>query len=111
MTIQSTARDNLGLNIIKPDEELYVLIKTIYDNISEELGFGETLDPRSMIESNNGEYTVKRGIVESLPGGSNMFISQGKITLQQINTPAGIQQQINDNRIFEGWRQEANAPQ
>ena len=105
------ARDNLGLNIIKPDEELYVLIKTIYDNISEELGFGETLDPRSMIESNNGEYTVKRGIVESLPGGSNMFISQGKITLQQINTPAGIQQQINDNRIFEGWRQEANAPQ
>ena len=105
------ARDNLGLNIIKPDEELYVLIKTIYDNISEELGFGETLDPRSMIESNNGEYTVKRGIVESLPGGSNMFISQGKITLQQINTPAGIQQQINDTRIFEGWRQEANAPQ
>ena len=64
-----------------------------------------------MIESNNGEYTVKRGIVESLSGGSNMFVSQGKITLQQIDTPAGTQQQINDNRIFEGWRQEANAPQ
>ena len=105
------AKNTLGLNIIKPGEELYKLIKSVYDNISAELGFGEILDPRSMIESNNGEYTVKRGIVESLSGGSNMFVSQGKITLQQIDTPAGTQQQINDNRIFEGWRQEANTPQ
>lgn len=35
------------------------LSKSVYDNISAELGFGEILDPRSMIESNNGEYTVK----------------------------------------------------
>ncbi|WP_286034677.1 SDH family Clp fold serine proteinase [Megamonas hypermegale] len=105
------AKNTLGLNIIKPNKELYTLIKSIYDNISAELGFGENLDVYSIMEANNGEYTIKRGIVESLYGGSDIFISQGKIISQPIETPAGIQKQINDNRIFEGWKQEANAPQ
>ncbi len=98
------AKNTLGLNIIKPDDSLYVIIKAIYDDISAELGFGETFDPRSMIKNHNGEYTIKRGLIESLPGGSYAFISQGKIVMQAIQTPAGQQQRINDDRIFEGWK-------
>lgn len=98
------AKNNLGLNIIKPDDELYSIIKTIYDDISLELGFGEIFDPRAMINNQNGEYTISRGLVESLNGGSYSFISKGKLTLQTINTPAGSQQRINDERLFEGWR-------
>jgi len=100
------ARDVLGLNIVKPDEHLYRLIKSLYDDISKELGFGETFDPRALLKANGGEYTIKRGLVESLPGGSNSFISQGKITIQSVSTPTGPQQRLNDDRIFEGWRLE-----
>lgn len=57
-----------------------------------------------MIKNHNGEYTIKRGLIESLPGGSYAFISQGKIVMQAIQTPAGQQQRINDDRIFEGWK-------
>lgn len=98
------AKNNLGLNIIKPDDELYSIIKAIYDDISQELGFGEIFDPRAMINTQNAEYAISRGLVESLNGGSYSFVSQGKLTLQTVNTPAGPQQRINDERLFEGWR-------
>lgn len=100
------AKNNLGLNIIKPDDNLYTIIKSIYDDINDELGFGEIFDPRAMIKSNNGEYTIKRGLVESLSGGSDSYISQGKLTLQTIQQPPMPQQRINDDRIFEGWKHE-----
>lgn len=45
------AKDNLGLNVIKPDDSLYAIIKAIYDDIGCELGFGETFDPRAMLKS------------------------------------------------------------
>lgn len=98
------AKNNLGLKIIKPDDELYSIIKAVYDDISQELGFGEIFDPRAMINTKNGEYSINRGLVESLNCGSYSFISQGKLTLQTVNTPAGPQQRINDERLFEGWR-------
>lgn len=46
------------------------------------------------------------GLLESLPGGSYSFISQGIIVMQTIQTPAGQQQRINDDRAFEGWKHE-----
>ena len=100
------AKDNLGLNVIKPDDSLYAIIKAIYDDIGCELGFGETFDPRAMLKSPNGEYTITRGLVESLPGGSYAFVSSGRISQQIISTPAGQQQRINDDRMFEGWKHE-----
>ena len=52
------ARDVLGLNIVKPDEHLYKLIKNLYDDISKELGFGDVFDPRALLKTNGGEYTI-----------------------------------------------------
>lgn len=50
------AKDNLGLNIIKPDDDLYRLIKAVYDNMSSELGLGLPFDLRSMANTNGGAY-------------------------------------------------------
>lgn len=98
------AKNNLGLNIKKPDDALYNIIKSIYDDISVEMGFGEVFDPRVMVKTNNGEYTVKRGLVESLSGGCSAFISTGKLSVQTITSNNGTQQRISDERIFDGWK-------
>lgn len=79
------AKNSLGLNIEKPDDEMYVIIKAIYDNISDELGFGVPFDPLSVSQSNNGAYNVKRALIESVYGGSNYFVTEGVV--KQIAVP------------------------
>lgn len=95
------AKSSLGLNIIKPNDELYKTIKAIYDDISKELGFGLPFDLRGMANINGGAYSIKRGLIESVDGGNDYYLSQGKITI--VSLPNG-QCGINDERIFEGWK-------
>jgi len=97
------AKNTLGLNIEKPDDDLYCLIKKIYDDINSELQFGAPADLRSMQKHNNGEYNIKRGLIESINGGSYYFLSQGKLSLVTLQNG---QQGINDDRQFEGWKHE-----
>lgn len=80
---------------------MYKIIKAIYDDISKELGFGLPLDLRGMANTDGGAYSIKRGLIESAEGGSNYYLSQGKVTA--VNLPNG-QRGINDERIFEGWK-------
>jgi len=96
------AENGLGLNIIKPDMELYEVIKSVYDNFSEELGFRKFFDPRVVVNENNGEYEIKRGLIESISGGSDYFTTQGRISLVEINGQQGIQ----NEKLFEGWKHE-----
>ncbi len=95
------AKNSLGLNVIKPDDELYKLVKAVYDDISNELGLGLPFDLRGIANANGGAYSIKRGLIESVAGGSNYFLTQGKIT--PVSLPNG-QHGINDERIFEGWK-------
>ena len=96
------AKTSLGLNIVKPDDEMYILIKNIYDSISSELEFTTPFDPSIVLTSHNGEYEVKRGLIESTNGGSSYFLTKGKFSMQMINGQPNLQ----DNRIFEGWKYE-----
>ena len=102
------AKNELGLNIEKPDDELYKIIKNLYDNISDELELNVRFDPNTYLGSqNNVNYSFKRGLVESISGGSHYFVSEGTLSKNAINLPGGISQvQIQDNRKFEGWRYE-----
>jgi len=97
------ARENLGLNIEKPSEELYSVIKAIYDDISRELEFAVPYDPRLLIGIDDEKlYTFRRGLIESIDGGTDVFISEGK--LQKIVNPAMPHQfLINDTRTRENW--------
>lgn len=101
------ARDLLGLRIEKPDNELYSIIKKIYDDIESDLMLTQKLDPNSFIGNDPIKvYTYRRCLIESIVGGSYYFVSEGQMTKQQIPTPQGIQIGIADNRSFEGWKYE-----
>ncbi len=98
------AKNNLGLNIIKPSEEEYNIIKKIYDDISSEFEFNLVFDPNTIITKNSGHYNMKRCLLESIDGGSDVFVTQGRF----VNINANGQNIINNNILFEGWKQNEN---
>lgn len=102
------AKNTLGLNIEKPDNEMYGIIKSIYDDICNELGFGIPFDLLALSQSNNGAYNVKRALIESIPGGSNYFITEGEVKQVQLPGMPGQpnQQAIQSTKTFEGWKHE-----
>jgi hypothetical protein len=100
------ARDRLGLKVETPSEELYQLIKAIYDDIEHELELSLIYNPAQILGADQSkEYSLKRALIESLEGGQNYYFSEGILSKQMIQIQPGIvQQAINDQRIFEGWR-------
>lgn len=102
------ARDFLGLNIEKPDQEFYDnSIKPLYQDIQKELLLNEPFSPVNVGKLEQEEpYEFRRGLIQSLELGTDVFISKGTIIKRQIQTPQGLQIQMTDNRSFEGWREE-----
>lgn len=102
------AREILGLNIEKPTDLLYGLIKKIYDDIVTELDLTQAFDPNSILGGQNQKkYSLKRALIESVDGGSYFFVSEGTLTRREVQVQPGIQQiAIQDQRVFEGWRHE-----
>jgi ClpP class serine protease len=102
------ARNELGLNIESPSDELYVIIKKIYDNIANALQLTVPYYPNLLLGGENqAGYNFERALVESTLGGSHRFSSEGRLIKQQIATPNGIAQEvIQDMRTSEGWKYE-----
>lgn len=100
------AKDTLGLNVKKPDDELYAIIKSIYDDISTELGFGLPFDPIAVSQINNGAYNVTRALIESIDGGYDAFVTEGVIKKITVSGVSGqvAQQAIQTTKVFEGWK-------
>lgn len=97
------AEKELGLNVAKPTAEQYAIIKNIYDDFSQELGFGQIFDPQTI----QGAYAVRRGFVESVDGGSDYFVTEGRC--MTVTTPNGPAIQV--NKVFEGWRHDERISQ
>jgi hypothetical protein len=109
------AKDELGLNIQKPNDVQYQVIKCIYEDIRTEMELLQPFNPN--LELGTGtekEYNCRRVLVESLYGGTNAVISKGKIkkTTQSIPQhpplPPIERSVIENEMIFEGWIHEAN---
>lgn len=99
------ARDVLNLNIEKPNDELYKIIKSLYENFSNELELNQPFNPVVLLGSNDTYfYKIKRCIIESISYGSHSFMSEGVIHRKQISIQQGIQEFIEDRRTFEGWK-------
>jgi Serine dehydrogenase proteinase len=100
------AGDQLGLPIEKPNDELYGLIKEIYDDIAKELELTTPYDPNVLLGGQGAAtYSVPRSLVESVDGGSHAFVSEGNLARQQVQVQPGVvQNAIRDDRTFEGWR-------
>ena len=96
------AKNELGLNIEKPDDELYELIKDIHYNIEDELELLTPFDPNIIIgTSQTKRYQFRRAIIESIGGSCDVFISEGILAKKNINPQqVGIQ----DSRTFEAWK-------
>ena len=92
------AETELGLKIEKPSADQYEIIKTIYDDFSDELGFGQIFDPQRV----QGAYAIRRGFIESVAGGSDYFVTEGRTSI--TSTPNGPA--IKMDKVFEGWRHE-----
>ena len=103
------ARDDLGLNVEPPDEELYGIMKAIYDDIADELKLTEPYNPTVLLGGQNEvAYEFRRAAIESLDGGSHQFRSEGRLRKHRVVDPnTGIAQEgVEDRRTFEGWRHE-----
>lgn len=99
------AKETLGLNIVKPDYKMYGLIKSIYDDISAELGFNLPYTTEYLMErrSPNGSYSVKKALLESIKGGSYYFATEGTIVDQA--RPDG-KRVVHNQKTFDGWKRE-----
>jgi hypothetical protein len=103
------AKEGLGLHIEKPDDALYSLIKRIYDDMSAELQLTSRLDLMSELGGQPQKtYAFRRALIESVAGGSHVFVSEGSLMKVPIPTPDGTMTMnaIQDQRDFEGWRLE-----
>lgn len=95
------AKNELGLNIEKPSDSLYDLINRTYMSIREELQLRTSFNPESYLGADSSkEYTIKRTLIESLAGGTDCFVSEGRFAKIELPPQMGIQ----DQRIFEGWK-------
>jgi hypothetical protein len=103
-TIHRREARRLGLQVEKPDQPFYEVIKALYDDFATELMLTDRWDPIRAIGVNPVlNYTNKRCLIESTTGGSYFFATEG-VFLQHITPNAPTQYQ--DNRTYEGWRYE-----
>jgi len=102
------AEHDLRLPIAKPDDELYGVIRAIYDDIRVELSLNQRFEPAFVVGANpTARYECPRAIVESVSGGSDRMISRGEIRALSMTGPAGPQPAYMNNRDFEGWEHES----
>lgn len=96
----------LGLNIEKPSAEFYLQLKNIHKSYSAQMKLTEPFVPNIEVRPNmTSQYQMVRGIIESAGSGSFGFVSEGQLSRQTIQTQQGQQEQIEDRRSFEGWKQ------
>ncbi len=102
------ARDELGLKVERPDDTLYTKLKAMYDDFAAELRLAEPYSPDVALAGQpHVDYEFRRALIESVAGGSHVFISQGQLAQRQVQTGPGIvQMAVDDRRTLEGWRHE-----
>jgi len=112
---RNEAKDELGLAIDKPDDEQYVKIKAIFDDIRNELKLLEPFNADVELGANQtANYSCRRVLLESIQGGTDIFVSEGTLTKttqtinQQNPLPPIIRSLIENQMKFEGWKHEEN---
>lgn len=102
------AKERLGLPVVKPDHKLYEIIHSIYKDFSDEMKFTSTYTPAAeLLGRDKVEYEHCRGLIESLLGGSDRFLTKGRITKtlapQQIGATVQNVEAFIDQISEEGW--------
>lgn len=108
-TINRREASELGLNIEKPDDDLYDKLSKFHQSYVVEFDLLSPFDPYSMVPLNSStDYRFPRAAIESIAVGSHQFVSEGTLarTSVAVPGPGGVvsQEVLNDSRKFEGWR-------
>lgn len=110
-------RNNLGLNIETPSADLYTKIKSIYDSLAVELELNTAFEQNAILGvANQATFTVRRSIIESIDGGTDVFVTEGTLTKSQVPMQIGpgtqpiMRTAIENSTNFEGWRHETTNP-
>lgn len=104
-TINRREAKSLGLPVEKPSSEFYEQLKSLHKDYSSQMKLTEPFNPLTMVAPNQAtNYQMVRSLIESVNSGSSGFVSEGVIRRSIIHTPGGPQEQLEDNRQFEGWK-------
>lgn len=107
-TIDRREAAELGLNIEKPPDSLYKLLRAIHLSYTQELKLLEPFNAQSLLAGGEvGEpvpFSITRGLVEGTVGGCYGFVSEGILQRVQVQTNSGVHEGVKDERTFEGWR-------
>ncbi|BBE78470.1 MULTISPECIES: SDH family Clp fold serine proteinase [Phytobacter] len=105
-TINRVEALELGLKIEKPNEELYRLIKDIYDDIKAELQLGQPFDVNAILGAGNVlRYEAVRCLIEATDTCSYQFRTAMQLS-RHVTDVGGTQQFFVNNTILtEGWNQ------
>lgn len=102
------AKDDLGLPIEKPNDELYDCIRELYLDVREELQLNEPYNPHELFgTSDEVPYRLVQALIESADYGSHAFVREGVMRRLSGRDANGLPQVIvNDQPQFQGWRHE-----
>lgn len=105
-TINRREAKALGLNVEKPSDNLYALLKDWVQHVRKDLELAVPFDTNAILGVNSSAaYSCVRCLLESTAAPRNFFVTEGELKRVQYNHPQfGPQDGINDNRTFEGWR-------
>ena len=106
-TINRREALELGLNVNKPSEQLYSLLRAIHLSFVSELEVMYPYSPETVLgDAKTNEsvpYSIPRGLIECTEAASYVFVTEG--SLKRIAVPNNpVQEGVKDNRTFEGWR-------
>lgn len=105
-TIYRREARNLGLNVETPNDKDYLLYKSIYNDIADDLQLIEPLNETIILgDQESTRYTARQALIESIEGGSHSFerdviLNKQKIKANDGTIHSGIQGQV----TFNGWR-------
>lgn len=95
----------LGLPVEKPSADFYEQLKNVHKDYSAEMELAVPFNPMTIVPPNSQvNYKMVRGLIESVKTGSFGFVSEGTLVRGAVQTPHGLQEHLEDRRIFEGWR-------
>lgn len=107
-TINRREAAELGLNVEKPSDLLYGLLRRVQISYTNELKLLEPFRAQALLDNAEPNtpvnYSLPRGFVEGTIGGSYSFVTEGTIiAVAPPNTP-DVQAAVQNNQTFEGWR-------
>ncbi len=112
---RNEAKDELGLNIQKPNDEQYSKINSVFEDIRNDLALLQPFNPNIELGANNSSnYVCRRVLIESIDGGTDVYVTEGTLvknvqTIPQPQPLPPIQRTIIENQMsFEGWKHEDN---